>query len=74
MEPCDELRYDHEVLRGKLYLLEEHLSCLSIARLTLLSITDSLSAWLLSHAEREERAFARRAHERPVAEQRVDVA
>lgn len=68
MRTSDELRYDHEVLRGKLYQLEEHLPCLSIARLTLTSIVDSLSAWLLAHAEREERMFARRAHERPVVE------
>ena len=69
MKPSDELRYDHDVLRGKLYLLEEHLPCLSVARLTLSSITDSLSAWLQSHAEREERLFASQAvdHERPLA-------
>ena len=68
MKSSDELRYDHEVLRGKLYLLEEHLPCLSIARPTLTSIVDSLSAWLLAHAQREERVFAARATERPIAD------
>lgn len=69
MQPSDELRYDHDVLRGKLYQLEEHLPCLSIARLTLSSVTDSLSAWLLAHAAREERLLASRAlHEHPLTE------
>ena len=68
MPTTDELRYDHEVLRGKLFLLEEHLPCLCVARLTLLSIVNSLSAWLLLHTQREERAFAARATERPIAD------
>lgn len=68
MHPSDELRDDHDVLRGKLYQLEEHLPCLSIARLTLVSIVDSLSAWLLAHAQREERVFAVRATERQIAD------
>jgi iron-sulfur cluster repair protein YtfE (RIC family) len=58
MRPSDELRYDHEVLRGKLDLLEEELPSLPRLRVSVSKLTDSLASCLRSHAEREERLLA----------------
>ncbi len=58
MEPTAELLYDHEVLRGKLALLEEHLPALPIAGFIMWRLTDSLAACLRSHTAREEHLLA----------------
>jgi len=70
MKPSDELRYDHEVLRGKLFVLEEHLPSCHDCGCMLSRLTDSLAGCLRSHTEREERVFAALAWEqgRPAGE------
>jgi hemerythrin-like domain-containing protein len=54
MKPSDELRYDHDVLRAKLSVLEEHLPSGHEGVFTLSRLTDSLASCLRSHTEREE--------------------
>lgn len=59
MQPTDELRYDHEVLRAKLALLEDDLPLLPALRVTVSRLTDSLATCLRAHTEREEQLLDR---------------
>lgn len=58
MHASEELRYDHEVLRGKLMLLEERAPSVRECPCTFSRLTDSLATCLRSHTEREERLLA----------------
>ena len=61
MKPSDGLRYDHDVLRAKLALLETYLPCGHACGCTLSRLADSLASCLRSHTEREERLLSARA-------------
>ena len=49
------LQYDHEVLRGKLAILEDFLPALIAVPCTISRLTDSLATCWHAHTEREER-------------------
>lgn len=57
MRRSDEFRDDHDALRSKLSLLQEYVSYLPLAHLTLLSLVNSLKQDLQSHARREEQVL-----------------
>ena len=57
MKPSDELRYEHEVLRAKLALLEEWVPYFCVTPLTLRRLVISLADHLRAHAEHEERCL-----------------
>ena len=58
MKTSDEFRYDHDVLRAKLCLLELYLPSYRDCACTVSRLTDSLASCLRSHTEREERILA----------------
>ena len=55
MNASDELRYDHDVLRAKLCLLELYLPSYRDCACTVSRLIDSFASCLRSHTEREER-------------------
>ena len=57
MNPAADLWYDHEVLRGKLAILEDFLPALVGAPCTISRLTDSLATCWHAYIEREARLF-----------------
>lgn len=58
MKPSDELRYEHEVLRAQLALLEEWVPYFCVTPLSLRRLVLSLADHLRVHTEHEERRVA----------------
>ena len=68
MDPAEDLRYEHEVLRGKLAMVEEFLPSFCDAPFLVAQLTDALAACWHAHTEREERlldALMRHRYEPP---------
>jgi hemerythrin-like domain-containing protein len=58
MKPGEEFQYEHEVIRGKLALLEEQLPWVDDVCFSVAHLIDSLAAFLRCHTAKEERFFA----------------